>query len=206
MRLRAGRSLPRLAILLAGALWITGIAAGYQAMWRFQREAGESATAPRQWPASTHLVRAANGPTLIVFAHPRCPCTRASIAELRELLGRRAAGAMKTYVLVLKPRDFPDGWEKTDIWRSSASIEGVTVIADVDGAEAARLGAKTSGQALLYDRNGRLVFQGGITALRGEAGDNAGVRTLHAAMSGAAIKDASTPVYGCAIRTARGKS
>jgi len=199
MRSSAGRGLHRVVLIGAALFWVAGIVAGCLAMWRFQSKPGEAATAPVQWPSSSRLARATDGPTLVVFAHPRCPCTRASIAELRQLLGTRARGPMKTYVLVLKPSEFADGWEKTEVWRAAQAIPGVTVLSDVDGAEAARLGAKTSGQVLLYDRGGKLVFHGGITALRGEAGDNAGYRALAAAAMGRPLEQSTTPVFGCAI-------
>lgn len=188
----------RVILWVAAVVWITGIACGYAAMWRFQRKAGESAVAPVRWPSSSRLARATDAPTLVLFAHPRCPCTRASVAELRELLSTEAR--VRTYVLVLKPHEFPDGWEKTDVWRNAASIPGVTVISDVDGIEAARLGAKTSGQTLVYDAAGTLVFSGGITALRGEAGENSGVRSIASILSGAGPDRATTSVFGCAIR------
>jgi hypothetical protein len=190
------------ALALGALLWLTGIGGGYKAMWDFQRKAGEGATAPVAWPADSKLTRSAIGPTLVIFAHPRCPCTRASITELREMLGSRAGRIAKTYVLVLKPREFPDGWEKTDMWRNAASIPGVNVISDVDGVEAARLGARTSGQTLLYDRDGKLLFSGGITKLRGEAGDNMGVRRVAALIDGETPDRATSEVFGCAIQTA----
>lgn len=194
--------LGRTSVLAAAAfLWLTGIGGGYKAMWEFQRKAGERAVAPAVWPATSALTPAKDGPTLVVFAHPRCPCTRASITELREILGSRAGRIAKTYVLVLKPHEFPDGWEKTITWREASSIPGVTVISDIDGVEAARLGARTSGQTLLYDRSGKLLFSGGITALRGEAGDNMGVRRIRALLSGAPVDHNSSKVFGCAIET-----
>jgi hypothetical protein len=104
-------------------------------------------------------------------------------------------------VLVLKPQEFPKGWEQTDVWRNAASIPGVTVIADVDGAEAARLGVRTSGQTLVYDAAGKLVFSGGITALRGEVGDSPGSRSVGAVLAGRQPVQETTPVFGCPIRT-----
>jgi hypothetical protein len=196
------RQLRQRGFLTAGAvLWLTGIAGGYKTMWEFQRKAGEAAIAPTMWPDGSRLARSTDGPTLVVFAHPRCPCTRATITELRELLGSRPGRIARAYVLVLKPREFPEGWEKTDIWRNAASIRGVTVISDVDGIEAARLGARTSGQTLLYDASGTLLFSGGITKLRGEAGDNVGVRRVSALIAGESVDRNTSEVFGCAIRT-----
>jgi hypothetical protein len=188
-------------IWAAAVVWAAGIVYGSFAMWQFQRKAGEGATAPSHWPASSHLSLAKDAPTVVMFAHPRCPCTRASVGELRELLSGPLRKARRVYVLVLKPREFPEGWEKTDVWRNAASIPGVTVISDVDGVEAARLGARTSGQTLVYDIDGKLVFSGGITALRGEAGENVGSRSVGAVLAGQAPGQDVTPVFGCPIRT-----
>lgn len=199
------RRIQTLVLALGALVWFTGIGGGYKAMWDFQRKAGEDASAPQTWPAASLLHPAKNAPTLVVFAHPRCPCTRASMAELREMLSTRANSAMKTYVLVLKPREFADGWERTDVWRAAESIPGVTVVSDVDGIEAARLGARTSGQTLLYDSNGRLQFSGGITALRGEAGENVGVRRIVALLDGAPVERNTAQVFGCAIRNPEAK-
>jgi hypothetical protein len=187
-------------LFVAAIVWIAGTACGYVAMWKFQHKAGEDAVAPVTWPASSRLSRAPNAPTVVMFAHPRCPCTRASVAELRALLGTNHGAAVKTYVLVFKPHDFADGWEKTDVWRNAASIPGVTVLSDVDGREAARLGARTSGQTLVYNAGGQLVFSGGITALRGEVGDNRGTQSVAAIVEGHAPVTAATPVFGCAIQ------
>ncbi|HWS72648.1 MAG TPA: hypothetical protein VN605_11065 [Thermoanaerobaculia bacterium] len=189
------------AIWVAAVVWIAGIAYGSMTMWQFQRKAGESASAPSRWPASSRLSLAKNGPTVVVFAHPRCPCTRATVSQLRELLSGPLRKGGTVYVLVLKPREFPEGWEKTDVWRSAASIPGVTVIPDIDGAEAASLGVRTSGQTLVYDTAGKLVFHGGITALRGEVGENPGSRSVGSALAGRAPAREETPVFGCPIRT-----
>ena len=187
-------------LALAACVWIAGTAGGYAVMWKFQRTDGEDAVAPIEWPAASPLPRATDAPTVVLFAHPRCPCTRASIAGLRELLGTGARNAIKTYVLVLRPKDFDEDWEKTDVWHNAASIPGVTVLSDVDGVEAARLGARTSGQLLIYNTRGQLVFSGGITALRGETGDNAGIRSVAAILDGKPPLANATRVFGCGIQ------
>jgi hypothetical protein len=189
------------AIWAAAIVWLAGIAYGSAVMWQFQRKAGENAAAPIYWPDASRLSLAKNGPTVVMFAHPRCPCTRASVSQLRELLSSTIGKPGSVYVLVLRPHEFPEGWEKTDVWRNAASIPGVTVLSDVDGVEATRLGALTSGQTLVYDTAGKLVFRCGITALRGEVGDSLGSRSLEAVLAGHAPSSGVTPVFGCPIRT-----
>lgn len=94
----------------------------------------------------------------------------------------------------------PEGWERTGLWSSAAAISGVMVRADIDGEAARRFGAATSGQALLYAIDGRLLFSGGITESRGHEGDNAGRSAIAALVLGAkTATPAASPVYGCPL-------
>jgi hypothetical protein len=166
---------------------------------RYQTAAGDSGIAPRQWPESTQLERDSELDTLVMFAHPHCPCTRASIGEMNRLLAR-CQGKSTVQVWFYKPANSPADWTATDLWRSAASIPGVKVFVDVDGAQALRFGAKTSGSVLLYDTQGRLQFSGGITGGRGHAGDNAGESSLIALLDGKNSHSGQTPVYGCPLQ------
>jgi hypothetical protein len=85
----------------------------------------------------------------------------------------RVQGKMDAYVIFLKP-EHSSGWDNTYLERSAAAIPGVTVLPVFEGIEARRFGAKTSGHTLLFDRNGRRLFSGGITQSRGHDGENAG--------------------------------
>ena len=76
--------------------------------------------------------------------------------------------------------------------------EGQTCL-DEGGVEASRFGAATSGQAILYDGDGRLVFSGGITAARGHFGDNAGSQALARLLIDGMPSRPHTPVFGCAL-------
>jgi hypothetical protein len=114
----------------------------------------------------------------------------------------RAQDRVTAYVLFLKPPGFPDYWEETDLWRSAAAIPGVKVLRDDAGAEARRFRAATSGQTLLYDADGRLLFSGGITASRGHAGDNAGRSVIVALLTEGQGGQTETPVFGCPLRSA----
>jgi hypothetical protein len=73
------------------------------------------------------------------------------------------------------------------------------VIRDDDGHEAARFGTVTSGQTLLYDTHGHLIFSGGITGARGHAGDNAGRSTLVDLLNRKLTSTTGTNVYGCSL-------
>ncbi len=108
-------------------------------------------------------------------------------------------GKIHAYVLFLKPKESDAEWQETDLRRSAASIPGVAVLSDVDGVEAYRFGAETSGHVLLYDHDGSLLFSGGITESRGHAGDNAGESVIEALVNNQSPARASTFVFGCAL-------
>jgi hypothetical protein len=183
----------------AGVLWLALIGAGSAVMLNYALTAGISGAAPAQWPRGSGLSLNPDGATVVMLVHPHCPCSRASLSELLALM-TMAAGKVEAYVLFVRPPGVTDGWERTDLWRQAAAIPGVGVIADDSGRQAARFGAATSGQTMLYDRGGRLEFSGGITAARGRYGDNAGSIAI-AALLGGTKKGATgrTPVYGCPL-------
>src|SRR5262249_29389521 len=134
-----------------------------------------------------------------------CPCSRASLEELDRLLADTAE-LVVPHVVVLKPPDVPEDWNRTDLWDQAAAIPTVDVTADVDGFESSVFHASTSGQVVLYDAEGRLRFSGGITASRGHAGDNDGRATIAALLTGPGGRrlPRATPVYGCALADPRG--
>jgi hypothetical protein len=108
-------------------------------------------------------------------------------------------GKVRAYVLFYAPRDCRDDWENTNLRRSAAQIPGVTVLSDVDGAEARRFGAETSGHTFLFDPSGRLLFDGGITASRGHVGDNTGEGAIISLINNRTGGRDHTLVFGCSI-------
>lgn len=135
---------------------------------------------------------------LVMFAHPKCPCSRASIQELAVLMAR-SNGALHARVYFYRPAGTEAGWERTDLWRSAASIPGVEVMVDVEGLTALSFHASVSGETQVYRSTGALAFSGGITAARGHQGDNEGRRAILEILT-----TPSTPrhtrVFGCYLR------
>jgi hypothetical protein len=111
--------------------------------------------------------------TLVLFAHPHCPCTRASLHELDDLLAETQNRVSVTVVFTI-PEGVPADWEQGDLWNSATSIPGLRVIRDQGGKEAHQFDVVGSGHVLLYAPSGKLLFSGGITASRGHEGDNVG--------------------------------
>jgi hypothetical protein len=155
--------------------------------------------AAARWPQDTLVSRGDHGPTLVMFAHPRCPCTRASLTELENVLAQQP-GNVAAWVLFMLPADADDQWMDTDQVASAKSIPGVNVLCDVDGVEAKRFNVATSGHTLLYDGHGDLVFSGGITMSRGHLGNNAGRSSVERILNGQQPIALNAPVFGCSIQ------
>jgi len=164
----------------------------------YENTRGSAGATPEHWPSGTPITLEHNRYTLIMFVHPKCPCTQASMEELNRLLAR-CNGRVAARVLFFKPGNLPQDWVQTDLWRSAAAIPGVTVQEDIDDTLAHKFGAETSGYVLLYDPRGQLLFRGGITAGRGHAGDNAGESAIVSLAAGQNPGLVQTPVYGCSL-------
>jgi hypothetical protein len=188
----------RLILTAAGALWLFMVAVGVGALWSYESTPGASAAAPGLWPAASRIKPDADRATLVMLAHPHCPCTRASMNELARLM-TQARGRVTAYVLFVKPAGFSDEWVQSDLWSSAAAIPGVTPVMDDGGDEAALFHAETSGQTVLYDAAGNLLFRGGITSARGHAGDNAGRTAIVSLLTSDEAEERDTPVFGCPL-------
>jgi hypothetical protein len=180
------------------ALWLFAIGAGIIVVLDYENASGSAASAPSQWISGTSIPLDSTRDTLIMFAHPRCPCTRASLGELNRLLAQ-GGGRIAAHVLFFRPPNYPADWTHTELWRTAAAIPGVTVRDDADDALARKFGAETSGYVLFYNPRGQLLFRGGITGSRGHAGDNAGENAIISLALGKPAVVTQTPVYGCSL-------
>jgi hypothetical protein len=133
-----------------------------------------------------------------MFAHPKCPCTHASLDELAALMAE-SRGRVSARVCFFQPANSGADWRETSLWKEAAAISGVIVFPDEAGREAARFGVETSGDIVLYDPGGRLAFHGGITVARGRAGESAGRAVLAGLLAGNTPSRTTTPVYGCPL-------
>jgi hypothetical protein len=186
------------------ALWIAALGVGFTTLLGYKSTPGAMESRPFDgWPAHSRLSRNGHGATLVMFAHPRCPCTRASISELARLMARVPDG-LAAYVVFVRPEGVPADWDQTDLRRRAAAIPGVAVMSDDDGIEADRFHALTSGVTLVFDREGRRLFQGGITPSRGHEGDSFGRERIISLLTTGKADRNDSPVFGCALGRAHG--
>jgi hypothetical protein len=187
-------------LFAAGAvlIWAAAATAGFAVLTRYKSTPGEQDSAPTRWPVASRLELATDRPTLVLFAHPHCPCTHASISELARLMAR-FTGRMATRIVIVRPEGVGQGWDDTELRRRAATVEGATVILDEGGAESAVFQANVSGFTVLYDADGKLRFAGGITSARGHEGDSFGQRRIAAVLAGTAADRSDAPVFGCSL-------
>jgi hypothetical protein len=189
-------------VLLGIAAWIVGTGFGFRELVRFENAPGEPLAAPAQWPPSIEIRSSPLRPTLVMILHPQCSCSRASVGELA-LIAAQAHGHADFHVLFFRPAGVAKEWVENDLWRAATLIPGVALHIDEEGKIARQFHASTSGSVVLYDRNGKLIFEGGITASRSHSGDNAGRSAIVSLLTTGTAQRARTFVFGCSILDSR---
>ncbi|RKH34648.1 hypothetical protein D7Y13_12755 [Corallococcus praedator] len=181
-------------------LWLAASALGTGLMWSHASAAGPAATPPSHLPELLAPVRGPGAWSLLVFLHPQCPCSRATLTELGKLTAH-AGGRLATRVFVWAPSEAPPDFVRSELWTRAQALPGVEVVADVDGKAARELGARTSGQVVLFSPEGEERFSGGITPARGHEGDSAGSLAIRALVGSQVPGSPAAPVFGCALET-----
>lgn len=196
----------KIALLTGLGLWIGVITLGFGKLFIYSNTPGKPAKSLTYWPTGSTILRKKDLPTLVIFAHAQCPCTKATLGELERLMPKIIERSA-IYIEFFFPKEFVTEKSKGALWQKAESIPGIKLHQDIDGQEARRFGAETSGQVFLYNSDGILVFQGGITASRGHMGDNAGsdailklIQTNSKVDSASEAIISKTPVYGCSLK------
>lgn len=185
----------RLVFLIA--VWVTAIVTGFFFLQMYKSTPGVAAIGMAQWPSESKLPHG-DGFQLVMFAHPQCPCTEASLSELGKVHAR--APRLKSYVVFMGSDKKDISWvTDSRLYHKAKSIQGSQVLLDRNGKEAKLFGAQTSGQTMLFDDKGKLIFAGGLTAMRGHEGDNIGVQSVIDLVNGKRKTSDTTAVFGCEI-------
>jgi len=185
-------------IVIAVAVWGAAVVAGWFMLSGYENAPGQAQAAPQRWPSESRISRAPGLPTMVMFLHPHCPCSRASVAEL-SLIMAHCQDKVKVHAVFLRPKGFSQDWVQTGLWKDAGRIPGVDVIEDNEGRESGIFHADVSGQTMLYDSKGDLVFSGGITVSRGHEGDNDGKDSIVSFLTRGIILQKQTPFFGCLL-------
>ncbi|WP_145116492.1 hypothetical protein [Botrimarina mediterranea] len=145
-------------------------------------------------------------PTLYLFMHPRCPCTRATVTQLQRVLassGLDRSELPEVSVVATIPvgvAEDDDTWRQSETLRQAADLPNATVHYDEGGVRAQSFGAQASGSVALYAADGRLLFAGGVTVSRGHDGESLGAEQLRKQIQnpkeGAPV---TAPALGCRL-------
>jgi len=180
-------------------IWLISVAMGLGGLWLYSMDPGGFGVVSRDWPENSKIELSPDRLQLVMFVHPQCSCSRASLGELAVLM-KRKGGLVDAKVMFICPADEALTWVQSGLWQDAMDIPGVQVFVDHEGQEAGLFGAQTSGATIVYGADGTLLFHGGITAARGHFGDNVGRLVIEQLAAGDDPGADETPVFGCALQ------
>ncbi len=201
----ARRSFPNPPMVLTVGIWLLVIVFGW--VWAtdysFRTYQPIAQSSSKSWPTATNLQHSPRRPTLLLFLHPKCACSRATIHELNRLLAdHRLREEQKPDVVLVAC--FPSGkessWSRSTTISSGTKLPRSTVWMDENGRESANFGAITSGTVMLFSPTGQRLFQGGVTIARAHEGDSAGTQELtRLLLQKELARPRQFPVFGCRL-------
>lgn len=188
----------RLITIFVVVIWLSAVSLGWSYLNHYMSRPGEVGVVPDHWPEQVLTVAEAGDWRTLVFLHPKCPCSRATIDTIREVWQTHQRGQL--LLITVLPEGVPQDWHQTDIYQKAQKIPNATLVMDRDGHISERFGARTSGHVLVYDPSGDLSFSGGVTPWRGHAGPSGGKRALEVLLADRDdTQPASADVYGCPL-------
>src|SRR5271155_3342654 len=99
--------------VVLAAVWFAAVGSGLWAMFAYETTPGVVSSLRERWPDGTALERDPRRPTLVMFVHPHCPCSRASLHELL-VLASQCGERVALRIVFVTPPGVADGWERTD--------------------------------------------------------------------------------------------
>ncbi len=173
-------------VVAATWVWATALALHCTMVWE-----SSPGVASRQTPAH------GSGLKLIFVAHTYCPCTSVALRNLMSLSGE-ALAKLRPEIVLTGPDATPESTAPNVILASK--IAHVTIRYGHEAQALSDYGARTSGQCFLFDKQGKLVFSGGLTSGRGVEGECAGMEAISHVLADKACQ-LQAPVFGCPLTT-----
>lgn len=195
--------------LVGLGIWLAAVCGGLALLMRYDSRAAQRGPIVLTWPTDTRLAFEPGRPNLLVFAHPRCPCTRATLENLAwEATRWPVQPRARVLLLVPEGADLTcaSAFADTGLARRAEELPGFEIGFDLGGREAARFGARTSGEVLLFGPTGKLSFAGGLTPSRAHQGPCLGTLALRAALLDPLAEPRFSSVFGCALSAEDGVS
>lgn len=152
------RLLRNLAICLA--LFLPMIAGGW---WWFSSSSTSDLKGPAQWPQASQLVRNLAAPTMVLFVESKQPEAANKIDELGRLVNTNLVSA---YVV------FDEKQPEPLLLERARKLRNTCVVIDSKQQESEQFLTKSAGDCLLFDRFGKLCFNGNLAKSREQANQN----------------------------------
>jgi len=182
-------------------VWLAVCAAGAGVLMVYSNRPGPQGTpnpVPTGWPLADAVPLDGVRPTLVVFAHPRCPCTKATLSQIERLQASARRGFAVRFAFY-EPVGAGADWRDTALWRRAAMMPDSLAVPDPGGGLALACGAMTSGTVGLYGPDGAVRFWGGVTPSRGHEGESVGLAALREILRGEDPGRRTADVFGCSI-------
>jgi hypothetical protein len=179
-------------------VWVLVLALG---IWKLEKYSNTPNLPGREiasLPTAAGIALDPAKPSVLLFAHPLCSCSRASLTELARL-ALNFKNRFKPIVVFYVPKNQPAEWTGSDLVEQAREIPDALVNFDPEGKMAKEIGARTSGQTYVFSPDGKLQFMGGITGARGHEGENRGSRAIAALLEGGKTNDIRYRVFGCSL-------
>src|SRR4051794_21997027 len=100
--------------------WAGVLGAGLYYLNSYEARAGAAAGVSARWPAEGPAL-ASEGVTIVVFLHPECPCSRATVASLDQIMAH-GGGHVRAYVVGVMEEGAPSDWEKSGLLKRAGEI------------------------------------------------------------------------------------
>jgi hypothetical protein len=152
------RLLCNLAICLALALPL--VAGGW---WWLSSSSSSQLKGPAQWPQASQLVRNLAAPTMVLFVESKQPEAANKLDELNRLVNTNLVSA---YVI------FDEKQPEPLLLERARRLPNTRVVIDSQQQEAEQFLTKAAGDCLLFDRSGRLRFNGDLAKCGDQANQN----------------------------------
>lgn len=190
----------RTALAASLAVWLGLAGVTHVVLTKYAFTPGPKSQGVSTWPSAAGLRHEPGKHSLVVFIHPRCPCSRATMTELEQIVEHHGPAVALSVVFITHPdRGLTIDPRSDPLWLRASALRGATVLVDPDAKLASLFGALTSGHSFLFGPDDRLEFEGGLTSARGHEGRSAGTDAACALLRGEIPMLRSAPVFGCEL-------
>lgn len=182
------------------SLWFIGVSLGLHALMKYSSAEGRVAEVASAWPQEIKLLKG-DSKHLVLFIHPGCSCSSASLSEFSRLMSQEMAEELTAEIVFMKTPKLENLFEENPLIKKASLVARTKISFDESGEEAKRFGAETSGMSYLYGDSGELLFSGGLTMARGHEGRSAGVAAIEEQLKNTSsnISRKVALVFGCDI-------